>query len=235
MNQTKMLELINVNTFYDTSHVLFDLSLEIREREVVCLLGRNGAGKSTTLLSIMGVKPPRNGRIGFMGQDIAGKRPYVISRMGIGLVPQERRIFGDLTVLENLIIAADRKGTGWKLDDVYDLFPVLKRMERRWGGSLSGGEQQMLAIGRTLMTNPRLLMLDEPGEGLSPIVVEDLSRGLQALKGRGFTILLAEQNVHFASKISERAYVIDKGQVRYDGSMDDLVRDGDLKSKYLAV
>jgi len=235
MNNTRMLELIRVNTFYDTSHVLFDLSMEIREKEVVCLLGRNGAGKSTTLLSIMGVKPPRSGRIRFMGRDIVGKRPYLISRMGLGLVPQERRIFGDLTVLENLIIAADSKGTGWTLDDVYDLFPVLKRMERRWGGSLSGGEQQMLAIGRTLMTNPSLLLLDEPGEGLSPIVVEDLSRGLQALKGLGLTILLAEQNMHFACKISERAYVIDKGLVRYHGSIDELVSDGEVKSKYLAV
>jgi branched-chain amino acid transport system ATP-binding protein len=235
MNDEKMLELIDVNTFYDTSHVLFDLSMEVREKEVVCLLGRNGVGKSTTLLTIMGVKPPRSGRIRFMGRDIAGKRPYLVSRMGIGLVPQERRIFGDLTVLENLIVAADGKGAGWKLDDVYDLFPVLKRMENRWGGSLSGGEQQMLAIGRTLMTTPRVLLLDEPGEGLSPMVVEDLSRGLQALKRLGMTILLAEQNMHFACRISERAYVIDKGQVRYHGSIADLMGDGEVKSRYLAV
>jgi branched-chain amino acid transport system ATP-binding protein len=235
MNDGKMLELIEINPFYDTSHVLFDLSLEVREKEVVCLLGRNGAGKSTTLLSIMGVRSPKSGRIRFMGQDIAARRPYLISRMGVGLVPQERRIFGDLTVLENLIIGADGKGLGWKVEDVYELFPVLRRMEKRWGGSLSGGEQQMLAIGRTLLTNPRLLLLDEPGEGLSPMVVEDLSRGLQALKKRGLTILLAEQNVRFACKVSERAYVIEKGQVRYSGSMDDLMGDAEVKSKYLAV
>jgi branched-chain amino acid transport system ATP-binding protein len=235
MDDGKMLQLTEINTFYDTSHVLFDLSLEMREKEVVCLLGRNGAGKSTTLLSIMGVRTPKSGRIHFMGHDITGRRPYLISRMGVGLVPQERRIFGDLTVLENLIIGADGKGLGWKVDDVYELFPVLRRMEKRWGGSLSGGEQQMLAIGRTLLTNPKLLLLDEPGEGLSPMVVEDLSRGLQALKKRGLTILLAEQNVRFACKVSERAYVIEKGQVRYCGSMDDLMADGEAKSKFLAV
>jgi branched-chain amino acid transport system ATP-binding protein len=235
MSEEKMLQLIDVNTFYDTSHVLFDVSMEIKEKEVVCLLGRNGAGKSTTLLTVMGVTPPRKGRVRFMENDIAGKRPYLISRMGLGLVPQERRIFDDLTVLENLIIAADNKRSGWKVDDVYDLFPVLKRMESRWGGSLSGGEQQMLAIGRTLLTNPRVLLLDEPGEGLSPMVVKDLFRGLLALKGSGLTILLAEQNMHLASNISERAYVIDKGQIRYEGFMNDLVNDGNLKSKYLAV
>jgi len=235
MTNDLMLELSDINTFYDTSHVLFGISMEIWKEDAVCLVGRNGAGKSTTLLSIMGVKPPSTGRIRFMGQDVTGKRPYRISRMGIGLVPQERRIFEDLTVLENLIITADKKGAGWQVDDVYDLFPKLKNLEKRWGGSLSGGEQQMLAIGRTLLTNPRLLMLDEPGEGLSPMVVQDMVKGIQALKNQGMTILLAEQNVNFASKISERAYVIEKGQIRYSGSMGELIGNDEVKSKYLSV
>lgn len=235
MKNDLMLELIDIDTFYDTSHVLFGVSMEIAEKEAVCLLGRNGAGKSTTLLSIMGVKPPDKGHIRFMGQDVVGKRPYRISRMGIGLVPQERRIFADLTVMENLIVAANKTGGGWRVEDVLDLFPKLRQLKGRWGGSLSGGEQQMLAIGRTLLTNPKLLMLDEPGEGLSPLVVQDLVEGIEALKERGLTILLAEQNVNFASKISDRAYVIEKGQIRYTGPMEDLIADGEVKSKYLSV
>jgi branched-chain amino acid transport system ATP-binding protein len=235
MENAKMLEVIDIHTFYDTSHVLFGISIEIRRKEVVCVLGRNGVGKSTALLSIMGVNPPRSGNIVFMGEDITGKRPYLITRMGIGLVPQERRIFPDLTVFENLVVPVQKQDSGWKVGDVYDLFPVLKRLEKRWGGSLSGGEQQMLAIGRTLMTNPKLLLLDEPAEGLGPIVVADLARGLQNLKRHGLTILIAEQNVNFACKVSERAYVIDKGQVRYQGSIEDLTRDGEVKSRYLAI
>lgn len=230
-----MLTITDIHTYYDTSHVLFGVSMSIQPEEVVCLLGRNGAGKSTTLLSIMGVKPPHSGRIEFMGEDITGKRPYQINRAGIGIVPQERRIFSTLTVQENLTIATPKKNARWGLDDIYELFPVLERLRNRWGGLLSGGEQQMLSIGRTIMTDPKLLLLDEPGEGLSPLVVEDLGRGLRTLKDKGLTILVAEQNVNFACKVSQRAVVIDKGQIRYKGTIDDLVNDGEVKSRYLSV
>ncbi len=230
-----MLSVSDIHTYYDTSHVLFGVSLEIKKGEVVCFLGRNGAGKSTTLLSIVGITPPRSGSIRFMGEEITGTRPYRIARMGIGLVPQDRGIFPDLTVYENLILGAAKGDTVWKIDDIYELFPVLYRTKNRMGIALSGGEQQMLAIGRTLMTNPQLLLLDEPGEGLSPLVVEDLSRGLMHLKSLGMTILIAEQNVHFACKVSERAYVIDKGQIQYEGAIDELACDGEVQSRYLAV
>lgn len=230
-----MLQVNNIHTYYDTSHILFGVSLEIKKGESVCFLGRNGAGKSTTLLSIVGMAPPRSGSIRFMGEEITGKRPYLITRMGIGLVPQDRGIFPDLTVYENLILGAVKGETMWKADDIYDLFPVLGRARNRMGIALSGGEQQMLAIARTLMTNPQLLLLDEPGEGLSPLVVEDLSNGLKHLKELGLTILIAEQNVHFACKVSERAYVIDKGQIEYQGTIDQLSCDGEVKSRYLSV
>ena len=230
-----MLQVNDIHTFYDTSHILFGVSLEVKKGEVVCFLGRNGAGKSTTLLSIVGMTPPRSGSIKFMGEEITGKRPYLITRMGIGLVPQDRGIFPDLTVYENLILGAVKGESMWKIDDIYDLFPVLSRARNQMGIALSGGEQQMLAIARTLMTNPQLLLLDEPGEGLSPIVVEDLSKGLKHLKELGMTILIAEQNVNFACKVSERAYVIDKGQIEYQGAVDQLVCDGEVQSKYLAV
>ena len=230
-----MLQVNDIHTFYDTSHILFGVSLEVKKGEVVCFLGRNGAGKSTTLLSIVGMTPPRSGSITFMGEEITGKRPYLITRLGIGLVPQDRGIFPDLTVYENLILGAVKGESMWKIDDIYDLFPVLSRARNRMGIALSGGEQQMLAIARTLMTNPQLLLLDEPGEGLSPIVVEDLSNGLKHLKELGMTILIAEQNVNFACKVSERAYVIDKGKIEYQGAVDQLACDGEIQSKYLAV
>lgn len=235
MEDNNMLEVIDIHTYYDTSHVLFGVSLEIKKGEAVCFLGRNGAGKSTTLLSIVGIIPPRSGYVKFMGQDITGKRPYLIARMGIGLVPQDRGIFPDLTVYENLIIGAKDQQAGWKVDEIYDLFPILKNYSKRMGGHLSGGEQQMLAIGRTLMTNPKLLLLDEPGEGLSPLVVADLARALLKLKEIGMTILVAEHNLNFACKISNRSYVIDKGQIHFSGSNDDLNCNMEVKSKYLSV
>jgi len=235
METERMLEVSEIHTFYDTSHVLFGVSLVVNRGEVVCLLGRNGAGKSTTLLSIVGVKRVNSGKINFMGQDITGQRTYLIARLGIGLVPQERRIFPDLTVRENLIMPARGRGAAWTIDDIYGLFPILKERRNQLGGTLSGGEQQMLAIGRALMTNPKLLLLDEPAEGLSPLVVDNLVQGFLKLKQEGLTAILAEQNVNFAHRLSERAYVIEKGSVRYEGSIEALISDDELKRKYLTV
>ena len=235
METERMLEVSEIHTFYDTSHVLFGISLVVHRGEVICLLGRNGAGKSTTLLSIIGIKVPHSGKIKFMGQDITGQPTHLIARLGIGLVPQERRIFPDLTVRENLLMPARRRGAMWTIDDIYDLFPILMERRNQGGGTLSGGEQQMLAIGRALMTNPKLLLLDEPAEGLSPLVVDNLVQGFLKLKQEGLTAILAEQNVNFAHRLSERAYVIEKGSVRYEGSIEALISDDELKRKYLTV
>jgi branched-chain amino acid transport system ATP-binding protein len=235
MSKETMLEVKDVHTYYDTSHVLFGVSFEIKTGDSVCLLGRNGAGKSTTLLSIVGLTPPRSGSVKFLGEDITGKKPYLIARMGIGLVPQDRGIFPDLTVYENLIIGANNKEPGWKIEDIYELFPVLQKYKAKMGNALSGGEQQMLAIGRTLMTNPKLLLLDEPGEGLSPIVVADLAKALIKLKDKGVTILVAEHNLNFACKVSDRSYVIEKGQIRYSGTNEELTCNMEVKSKFLSV
>jgi branched-chain amino acid transport system ATP-binding protein len=235
MSKETMLEVKKIHTYYDTSHVLFGVSLEVKTGEAVCFLGRNGAGKSTTLLSIVGLTPPRSGSIKFLGKDITGKKPYLIARMGIGLVPQDRGIFPDLTVYENLIIGANNKEPGWKIEDIYELFPVLEKYKVKMGNALSGGEQQMLAIGRTLMTNPKLLLLDEPGEGLSPIVVADLAKALVKLKDKGVTILVAEHNLNFACKVSDRSYVIEKGQIRYSGTNEELVCNEEVKNKFLSV
>jgi branched-chain amino acid transport system ATP-binding protein len=235
MSNETMLEVKDIHTYYDTSHVLFGVSMEIKTGESVCFLGRNGAGKSTTLLSIVGLTPPRSGIVKFLGVDITGKKPHLIAKMGIGLVPQDRGIFPDLTVYENLIIGANNKQGGWKLEDIYDLFPVLQKYKSRMGNALSGGEQQMLAIGRTLMTNPKLLLLDEPGEGLSPIVVADLAKALMKLKEKGVTILVAEHNLNFACKVSDRSYVIENGHIRYSGSNEELSCNMEVKSKFLSV
>jgi branched-chain amino acid transport system ATP-binding protein len=237
LNEEKdsLLLIDTIHTFYDTSHVLFGISLKIVEKEVVALLGRNGAGKSTTLMSVVGLTPPKSGKILFAGTEITKMKPYDIARLGIGMVPQERRIFPDLTVKENLIMPHKRMGGKWKIEDVYDIFPVLKTLEKRWGGLLSGGEQQMLAIGRTLMMNPVMLLLDEPGEGLSPLVVGHLILSLRNLNQKGLTIFLAEQNVNFASKVSSRTYVLEKGSIRYEGKMSELMSNVEIKSRYLAV
>jgi branched-chain amino acid transport system ATP-binding protein len=232
-----ILELNEIHTFYGTSHVLFGISLGIEEREVVCLMGRNGAGKTTTLRSIIGLTPPRSGDITFDGESIITKPTYYISRKGIGWVPDDRRIFPDLTVRRNLLIAArGGKGEGyWTLDTIYDLFPKLKELDSRLGGYLSGGEQQMLAIARTLMTNPRLLLLDEPGEGLAPLVVKALGESLRRLKELNMTILICEHNVGMALEISDRAYIIDKGTIYWSGTVTELHENQDVKRKYLML
>src|SRR5499425_3505778 len=211
----------DVYTAYGLSQVLFGVSLEVAAGECVCLLGRNGVGKTTTMRSIMGLTPPRRGRVIWKGKDVAGREPYQIADLGIGFVPEDRRIFSDLTVWENLDVAARRRdgGSAWTLDRVFDLFPKLRELVDRQGGFLSGGEQQMLTIARTLMGNPDLLLLDEPSEGLAPLVVELLGRQLGRLKESGLTIVLAEQNVRFVTGLGDRVYILEKGTVRYQGAM----------------
>jgi len=233
------LELQGVNTHYGSSHILFGIDLAVSEGQVVCLLGRNGAGKTTTMRTIMGLVRASSGRIVFNGDDLVGHEPYEIARQGIGFVPDDRVIFPDLTVHENLEIA-QRKGLGaakfdWTIDKVYDLFPVLEPLDRNLGAYLSGGEQQMLTVGRTLMGNPLLLLLDEPVEGVAPIVVQELGEKIKALKSMGLTILMAEQNLHFANQISDYAYVIEKGHIRFHGTMSELATNDDVKQKYLMI
>ena len=234
-----LLELSHVETYYDDSHILFDLSLTVESGEVVCLLGRNGAGKTTTVRSIVGLTPPRAGRITLRGQDLVGLPPFRIARQGIGFVPEDRRVFFNLTVQENLEVARKTWGNGaasaWTAERVYDLFPILRERRRQAGGTLSGGEQQMLTIARTLMGNPRCVLLDEPSEGLAPIIVEQMARSIHALKGEGLCVLLSEQNLHFSQAVADRAYIIEKGQIRFGGSMAELTADASLREQYLSV
>jgi len=234
-----LLELSHVETYYDDSHILFDLSLRVESGEVVCLLGRNGAGKTTTVRSIVGLTPPRAGRITLRGQDLIGLPPFRIARQGIGFVPEDRRVFFNLTVQENLEVARKTWGNGaggaWTAERVYDLFPILSERRRQAGGTLSGGEQQMLTIARTLMGNPEILLLDEPSEGLAPLVVDNLRRQLARLKASGLTIVLAEQNVRFVSELGDRVYVLEKGMVRYQGSMAEFLAEEKVRQAYLSV
>ncbi|MGE5663763.1 MAG: ABC transporter ATP-binding protein [Deltaproteobacteria bacterium] len=232
------LELRGVNTFYGRSHILFDVSLAIEKGEVVSLLGRNGAGKTTTFRSVIGLTPPQSGEIVFKGERISGLRAFRICRKGVGFVPEDRRCFPDLTVRENLEVAARREketASPWTVERLYALFPRLEEREGNLGSQLSGGEQQMLTIARTLMTNPEVLLLDEPSEGLAPLVVAMLAEMILQIRSEGVTVLLAEQNLHFCAKVADRGYVIDKGAIRYEGRMADLLADEEVKEKYLAV
>jgi len=226
-----MLEIKGIHTFYGLSHILFDVSLAVRAGQVVCLLGRNGAGKTTTLKSAMGLVPPRSGRIVFKGEDMTGSAPYRMARKGIGYVPDDRRIFADLTVGENLEIAARKSGSGdgWDEKKVYQLFPALGDITQRKGGLLSGGEQKMLAIARALMTNPEFLLLDEPTEGLAPVMVKTLQETIRTLKDAGLTVLLAEQNVRFTLDLSDYGYIIDNGRIRYQGTVEELTGNEEVK------
>ncbi|MGZ8462241.1 MAG: ABC transporter ATP-binding protein, partial [Candidatus Deferrimicrobiaceae bacterium] len=206
--------------------------------EVVSLLGRNGAGKSTTFRSIIGLTPPQTGEVIFKGERISGMRAFRICRKGVGFVPEDRRCFPDLTVRENLEVAVRREkqtSSPWTVEKVYSLFPRLQEREKNLGSQLSGGEQQMLTIARTLMTNPDLLLLDEPSEGLAPLIVALLADMIIRIRKEGVTVLLAEQNLHFCAKVADRGYVIDKGSVKYEGKMSDLLGNEEIKEKYLAV
>jgi branched-chain amino acid transport system ATP-binding protein len=229
-----MLELTDVHAVYGRSHVLHGVSLRAGEGEIVSLLGRNGAGKSTTLKAIVGVVEVTAGEIRFEGRSLRGVPTHRVARLGIGLVPEDRRIFADLTVMENLLVGARADG-GFPLERVFGLFPKLAVLARQRGGSLSGGEQQMLTIARTLMTGPRLLLLDEPSEGLAPVVVASLADNVAALRRQGLSILMAEQNVKFARRLADRAYIIEKGQIRFDGTMAALDADESLRRAYLSV
>ena len=229
-----------INTFYDLSHILFDVSLEIHEGETVCLLGRNGVGKTTTFRSIMGLTPPRSGSIKFCGEEVSARQPFEIARLGVGLVPEDRIIFPNLTVRENLQIAAKAgrgagKDGGWTIEKVHSLFPILKARDGQWGGTLSGGEQQMLTMARTMMGNPRLLLLDEPSEGLAPLVTEAIEAEILALKQEGLTILLSEQNSSFALNVADRAYILEKGQVCWSGAVSELKAKPEIMMTYLGV
>ncbi|MBI3079741.1 MAG: ATP-binding cassette domain-containing protein, partial [Deltaproteobacteria bacterium] len=232
-----VLELQGVDAYYGQSHVLHGLSLRVARGEVVGLLGRNGAGKTTTLRAVMGLTPPRRGVIRCRGTAIAGWPPYEVARLGIGFVPDDRRIFPHLTTRENLELAlVGLEGRqGWSVERVYELFPVLRAVDRSPGGALSGGEQKMLAIGRALMAGPELLLLDEPSEGLAPMVIQSLVQALRSIRELGVTILVADQNAKFARAVIDRCYIIDRGVIRYEGTMAALWEDRETLTRYLAV
>ncbi len=232
-----MLKVKDIHTYYGLSHILFGVTLNVSEGEIVCLLGRNGAGKSTTMRSIMGLTPPRKGTIKFKGKIVTGEKPYLLARQGMGYVPDDRRVFADLNVGENLEISERKakEGEGWTKEAIYELFQPLKDIDSRKAGFLSGGEQQMLTIARALMTNPEFLLLDEPSEGLAPILVNVLEEQISKLKDKGLTVLLAEQNLRSALKLSNRGYIIDNGVIRYHGSIEDLRENEEVRKKYLLV
>ena len=232
-----MLELRDVHAVYGRSHVLHGVTLTARDGEVVSLLGRNGAGKSTTLKAVVGLVEVTRGDIALDGRPLRGLPTHAISRAGIGWVPEDRRIFGDLTVRENLMVgeAGAAGARAWALDRIFALFPRLSSLAQQRGGSLSGGEQQMLTIARTLMTGPRLLLLDEPSEGLAPVVVKALAENIAALKRDGLTILLSEQNLAFARRVADRAYIIEKGEIKFEGPFARLDAEPDILRAYLSV
>jgi branched-chain amino acid transport system ATP-binding protein len=223
-----------IHTYYGESHILQGVSLQVDAGELVALLGRNGAGKTTTISSIIGFNRPRAGKVVLSGRDMTGQPSYAIAGAGVGLVPQGRRIFAPLTVKENLVFAAGRKGP-WNLDRVYGLFPRLEERQHNRGNSLSGGEQQMLAIGRALLMNPTLLLMDEPSEGLAPLVVREIGRIIGELKQSGIAILLAEQNLAMALAVADRCYVLNKGQVVVETTPAALRADDEVKHRYLGV
>jgi branched-chain amino acid transport system ATP-binding protein len=233
-----MLAVQGLNTYYGRAHILADVALEVATGEVVCLLGRNGAGKSTTLKSIIGLVRPASGAIAFDGRRIERLEPYAIARAGLGYVPEDRRIFTDLTVTENLEVGrqpARPDAPTWTPERLFALFPNLGAMQDRPGGRMSGGEQQMLTIARTLMGNPSCLLLDEPSEGLAPVIVDQMAAAIRALKKEGLSVLLSEQNLHFAAEVSDRAYIIEKGRIRFAGTMAELAANADVRAQYLAV
>jgi branched-chain amino acid transport system ATP-binding protein len=233
-----MLSVRNLDAYYGRAHILTDLSLEVGKGEVVVLLGRNGAGKSTTLKSIMGLVRPARGELAFAGQRIDRLEPYEIAELGLGYVPEDRRIFTELTVMENLEVGRQPARPGaptWTPERLFKLFPNLAEMTGRPGGRTSGGEQQMLTIARTLMGNPSCILLDEPSEGLAPVIVDQMAAAIRELKTEGLAVLLSEQNLHFATEVSDRAYIIEKGHIRFAGTMAELAANEDVRTQYLAV
>src|SRR6478736_187358 len=238
MAEAAMLEVTNLDAWYGQAQILYGVSLGVSAGECVALVGRNGAGKSTTMKAIMGLMAKKGGRIAFRGRDISALPAYRIGRLGLGWVPEDRRIFTDLTVRENLAVARQPKREGapeWTPERLYALFPNLGAMPDRPGGRMSGGEQQMLTVARTLMGNPYLVLLDEPSEGVAPIIVEEMARMIAALKTAGVAILLSEQNLHFARLVSDRAVVLEKGQIRYQASMAELAANDEVRRAYLSV
>ncbi|SMO48066.1 amino acid/amide ABC transporter ATP-binding protein 2, HAAT family [Thalassovita litoralis] len=232
------LVLDKVNVFYGASHILFDMSFGVRKGRTLALLGRNGAGKTTTMKAIMGVTPVRSGSIHYGDDRLNGRQPHTVARHGIGLVPEDRQIFPQHTVDDNLRIAAKPGPDGqtdWTIDTIYDAFPILAGMRGRKAGMMSGGEQQLLSMARCLMGNPDLILLDEPSEGLAPIIVQEIGRLIRSLRSTGVTIILAEQNMHFCLGLSEDAVVIDKGQIVYVGTIQELRANQEITNRYLAI
>ena len=233
-----MLEVRGLNASYGRARILFDLDLEVAKGEVVVLLGRNGAGKSTTLKTLIGLVRADRGSVRFDGQPVERLQPYQIARRGLGYVPEDRRIFTDLTVLQNLEVGRQPPRPGrqaWTPERLFTLFPNLGQMRDRRGGRMSGGEQQMLTIARTLMGNPAAILLDEPSEGLAPVIVEQMAATIRELKREGLTVLLSEQNLRFAQAVADRAYVIEKGQIRFSGTMADLAANPQVREQYLSL
>ena len=233
-----MLNISDVNSYYGKAQVLNRMSFNIQRGQIVALLGRNGAGKTTTLKSIMQLVVPRTGRVRFLDQDITGQMPHKVAKMGLGYVPEERRIFTDLTVAENLEVGRQPPREGsvlWTHDMLFDLFPNLAERRHNRGKALSGGEQQMLTIARTLMGNPNCVLLDEPSEGIAPVIVEQMANVIRTLKSEGLTVLLSEQNLHFAKAVADAVIVIEGGEKKFDGSIEELNQNPEIKAKYLAV
>ena len=238
MSGQAIMELADLDVYYGTSQILFGVGLSVRQGETMALLGRNGAGKSTTMKAIMGLAPPRRGTISLRGNAIAGLEPHRIARAGLGFVPEDRQIFPDHTVEDNLLVGRKKGPRGeddWPLARIYQVFPLLEPLRHRIAGRLSGGEQQMLAIARTLMGNPTLLLLDEPSEGLAPIIVQRIGELLRQLRAAGATVLIAEQNLHFCLGVASHATVIDKGQIVHSSTIEELKANDDIRRRYLAL
>ena len=233
-----VIEVADLDVYYGTSQILFGVGLSVRQGETMALLGRNGAGKSTTMRAIMGLAPPRRGRVSLRGAVISGQKPHTIARAGLGFVPEDRQIFPEHTVEDNLVIGRKKGPEGqdeWPIKRIYEVFPLLEPLRHRMAGRLSGGEQQMLAIARTLMGNPALLLLDEPSEGLAPIIVQRIGELLRQLRSIGSTVLIAEQNMHFCLGLASHVTVIDKGQIVYAAGIDELKSNEAIRRRYLAL
>lgn len=243
IESASLLSVRNLHAWYGAAHILQDIDLEVQRGEVVALMGRNGAGKSTTLKAIMGLVQQRTGHVQFMGHSIGRRLPYEIARLGLGYVPEDRRVFSELSVRENLNVGRlsprlwpdGRPALNWTIDALYELFPNLASMGDRLAGTMSGGEQQMLTVARTLMGNPFVLLLDEPSEGVAPVIVDQMVGMILALKARGASVLLSEQNIHFARLVSDRAYVLEKGIIRFQGSMSELAENDEIRRSYLSL